>query len=418
MKGNKIGFRQENEFTLAAGNAKNSTFGSMVAPKAVARTRKDIASWNQAIQMTRMLDNPKWYLLQQLYDEIFLDALLKSQYKNRLLKALSEKPVLKKPNGEIDEEQTNLLNNAIFTKEINRHILDSNYRGVSLIELSIPNTVSGRTKKEVKRLQVDLIPRANLDPVNGVLYPDYSEDKKIFYRDTAEYGVWLLEFHEKGNEGLFNSAVPHVLFKRFAESCWSELCEINGIPPRVLKTNTQDPTMMQRGEAMMRDMGAAAWFIIDENETFEWAAAATQSGDVYSKLINLCNNEISMLVSGAIIGQDTQHGNRSKEESSQNMLQTLIDNDLDVLEKHWNDTVIPALIQIGILKGDLVYEYEPSEDIGQLWGMTKEILPFKNVDDEWIKDKFGIQVTGDRMNGQGNGEAGEKGGKLSLDFFD
>lgn len=419
MTRNKIGFHRENEFTLAAGNAKSSTYGSMIAPKTVARTRKDIANWNRAIQMTRLQDNPKWYLLQQLYDEIFLDALLKSQYKNRILKALSEKPVLKKPNGEIDEEQTNLLNNAIFTKEINRHILDSNYRGFSVIEFSVP-PVGVSKRKEGKQLQVDLIPRANIDPVNGALYPDYSEDKKIFYRDTAEYGVWLLEFHEKGNEGLFNSGVPHVLFKRFAQSCWSELCEINGIPPRVLKTNTQDPEMMRRGESMMQDMGAAAWFIIDENESFEWAAAATQSGDVYSKLINLCNNEISLLFSGAIIGQDTKHGNRSKEESSQDMLQTLIDNDLDVLEKHWNDTVIPALVQIGILKGDVTYEYEPSENIEQLWGMTKEILPYKKIDDEWIKEKFGIEVTGDRGGNDDGAEGGkgDKGEKLSLDFFD
>ena len=360
--------------------------------------------------MTRILDNPKWYMLQQLYDEIFLDALLKSQYKNRSLKALSERPVLKKVNGEIDEEQTALLSNASFTKEINRHILEANYRGYSLIELSIPAAMPGKKTKE-KELTVELIPRANLDPVNGVLYPDYSEDKKIFYRDTAEYGVWLLEFYEKGNEGLFNSAVPHVLFKRFAESCWSELCEINGIPPRVLKTNTQDPTMMRRGEAMMRDMGAAAWFIIDENESFEWAAAATQSGDVYSKLINLCNNEISLLVSGAVIGQDTVNGNRSKDESAQEMLQVLIDNDLDVIEKYWNSQVIPALVQIGILKGELTYGYEQTEDLAQLWGMTKDILPYKNVEDEWIKDKFGIQVTGDRT-------PASPGENLSLDFFD
>lgn len=407
MNSNKIGFIRENEQTLAAGSAVSSKYASLIAPKSVSRARQDIGNWNRAIQMTRILDNPKWYMLQQLYDEIFLDALLKSQYKNRSLKSLSERPVLKKPNGEIDEEQTALLSNASFTKEINRHILEANYRGYSLIELSMP----GKKTKE-KELTVELIPRANLDPVNGVLYPDYSEDKKIFYRDTAEYGVWLLEFYEKGNEGLFNSAVPHVLFKRFAESCWSELCEINGIPPRVLKTNTQDPTMMRRGEAMMRDMGAAAWFIIDENESFEWAAAATQSGDVYSKLINLCNNEISLLVSGAVIGQDTVNGNRSKDESAQEMLQVLIDNDLDVIEKYWNSQVIPALVQIGILKGELTYGYEQTEDLAQLWGMTKDILPYKNVEDEWIKDKFGIQVTGDRTPASGGGE------NLSLDFFD
>lgn len=382
---------------------KKPKIATQIAPKAVARTRQDIKSWNRALQLTQLEDNPKWYLLQQLYDEISLDALLTSQYKNRQLKALSEKVVLKKPNGEIDEEQTKLLNNGIFTLEINRHILDSKYRGHSLIELSID---------EDDKIQVELIPRANVNPRDGVVYPDYTEDKKIDYRNTSEYGTWLLEFGEALDKGLLNNAVPHVLFKRFAQSCWSELCEINGIPPRVMKTNTQDPTAVKRAEAMMRDMGAAAWFIIDESEKFEWAASATQSGDVYNKLITLCNNEISLLISGAVIGQDTKNGSRSKDESSQEMLQVLIDSDLRLVEQYWNETIIPALIRIGVLKGELTYEYEQTEDLDQLWTITKEILPYKNIDDEWIKEKFGVEVTGDRQNANPPGEQ-----KLDFGFF-
>ena len=383
-------------------NAKAPKYTASIAPKAVARTRQDIASWNRALRLTKLEDNPKWYLLQQLYDEVSLDALFTSQYENRQLKALSERIVLKKPNGDVDEEQTKLLNDAIFTNEINRHILDSKYRGVSLIELSFD--ADGL-------LQVDLIPRENLDPEGGFLYPDYSEDKKIDYRNVSEYNTWLLEFGQKKSTGLINNAIPHILFKRFAISCWSELAEINGIPPRVLKTNTQDPDALKRGERMMKDMGAAAWFIIDENESFEWAAAAVQSGDVYKNLINLCNNEISLLMTGAVIGQDTKNGSRSKDESGQEMLRTLIESDLRLVEQYWNSKVIPALVQIGVLKGELTYGYEQTEDIDQLWAMTKEILPYKNVEDEWIKNKFGIEVTGDRQQPQQNL-------KLDANFFD
>lgn len=387
---NPIGFRRENKQTLAAGGNKKN-YSDLIAPKTIARTRKDIQSWNKALKMTRLEENPKWYLLQQLFDEIALDARLQSQYKNRILKVLSQKPVLRKANGNIDEEQTDLLNKSIWAKDISRYILDSNYRAFSVIEL---------TRLPENSLKVDLIPRENINIRDGVLYPDYNKDKGIEYREVSEYGRFILEFNENGNNGLFNNAVPHVLFKRFAQSCWSELCEINGIPPRVLKTNTQDPTMMNRGKQMMQDMGAAAWFIIDEQESFEWANSAKQDGNVYQNLINLCNNEISLLFSGAIIGQDTKNGNRSKEESSQNMLQTLIDNDLNLLEKYWNTKVIPALTDIGILKGDLSFEYEQAEDIDQLYEMTKGFLQSgKDVDDDWIKEKFGVEVTGNKNPG-------------------
>ena len=94
------------------------------------------------------------------------------------------------------------------------------------------------------------------------------------------------------------------------------------------------------------------------------------------------------------------------------MLQVLIDSDLRLVEQYWNETIIPALVRIGILKGELTYEYEQTEDLDQLWTITKEILPYKNIDDDWIKEKFGVEVTGDRQNANPPGEQ-----KLDFGFF-
>ena len=159
-------------------------------------------------------------------------------------------------------------------------------------------------------------------------------------------------------------------------------------------------------------MGSAAWFIIDESEQMEWAKAATTSGDVYKNLIKLCRDEISLLFSGAVIGQDTKNGSRSKDQSAQEMLQVLIDNDLDLIEKYWNTKVIPALVKIGVLKGDLTYGYEQTEDLSQLWNMTKDSLEYFDVKPEWVKEKFGIEVTGKREQPKQNTLS------LGADFFD
>lgn len=394
--------RKVNLSGSGGGKGKRPGYTAQIAPKAVSQAINDIALWKAALKATKLEENPRWYKLQQMYDDIFVDAHLKSQYKNRTLPGLSAKPVLRNAKGDIDEEQTNLINESVFAKEINRHILDSMHRGYSLIEFSFD---------EDGRLMVDLIPRENIDPRDGVLYPDYTEDKKIYYRDASEFGTWILEFYEKGDHGLFNSAIPHVLFKRFAQSCWSELCEIYGIPPRVLKTNTQDPTMLRRGEKMMRDMGAAAWFIIDENEEMEWAKAASTSGDVYDNLIRLCKEEISLLFQGAMIGQDTKNGNRSKEESSQNMLEVLIENDLDLLAKYWNTKVIPALIKLGVLKGDVTYGYEQAEDLDTLWERTKDAMQYFDINQEFIEQKFGIEIDAKK-------ETQQTTLSLDSDFFD
>ena len=76
------------------------------------------------------------------------------------------------------------------------------------------------------------------------------------------------------------------------------------------------------------------------------------------------------------------------------MLDKLVQSDKKTLESSWNGTVLPALVRIGVLPEGLTYELQQEEDIEKLWDMTKEALPYMDVDAEWMKEKFGIQVTG------------------------
>lgn len=374
-------------------------------PKSIARTRKDIADWNKALQMAMLDETPKTWSLYNLLDEIMQDSLLKSQIENRRNKALSQSFTITEKDGKVNQEITDLLQNQIFVNEVNAEILNTKYLKHSL----------GQWIFENGRLKFDLIPRQNVDPIDGLIYQDYSEDKSIKYREAKEYGIWALEFGDtklSADFGLVNSVVPHVLFKRFAQSCWSELCEIYGIPPRVMKTNTQDKRMLNRAESMMKDMGSAAYFIIDETEKFEWAQSVNTNGDVYKNLIHLCNTEISMPISGAIVGQDTKNGSNAKEAVSQNLLDDLVLSDLSLIEQEWNNKVLKSLQLIGFIpQGEYYFEYDKAEDLDKLFGYTKDLLNAgKEVDDKWIVEKFGVPITGERQNQQNTQ-------KLSADFF-
>lgn len=354
-----------------------------IVPKTISRTRADVSTWKSALRAADNVERPRRARLQNLYTDILLDAHLTSQIELRMQHSLAV-PFALKRDGEVDEESTELLKKAIWKNEIDREILWADYRGNSLIELTTEND----------SLCVTSLPRNNIIPEKGILLLSEDDTTGIDYRNCREYGTWLLEFGSRTNYGLLNKAVPHVLFKRFAQSCWSELCEIYGIPPRFIKTDTQDPEMLNRAENMLRDMGSAAYFIIDREESFEFAKGADTNGDVYNNLISLCNSEISLLITGAVIGQDTKNGNRSKEESSIKLLDKMVQSDKRMLESYWNGTVLPALVRIGVLPEGLTYELQQEEDIEKLWNMTKEALPYMDVDAEWMKEKFGIQVTG------------------------
>lgn len=391
---------------MAAKNAKSKNtvsarrrdgYISQIVPKSISQVRADIATWNAARRAAQNVDNPSRAKQQRLYKNILLDAHLTAQIELRMQHVLSVPGVLMR-GTEIAEAETELIASASWARELDRRILEAEFFGTSLVEL---------TTDAEGRLSVALLPRENVIPERGLLLLSEDDTDGIRYREVREFGTWVLEFGSPQNFGLLDKAVPHVLFARFAQTCWSELCEIYGIPPRVLKTNTQDPAMLSRGEAMMRDMGAAAWFIIDETENFEFAKGADTNGDIYRNLIAVCKEATSELIAGAVLGQDTLNGNRSKEESGLKLLNKIIEADKARRAACWNETVLPALVRLGVLPDGLTYKNQQEEDLETLWKQTHEAMQYYHVDKEWIKTKFGIEVTGEKETG-GAGALGMK----------
>ena len=356
----------------------------------VFKTRQDISKWRIAENAIKAVEFPMSYLLYNLYDDIMNDTTVTSQIENRTLEAISANFNLRPKGGDIDVELTEELQNAEFINEIIRQIVYTRFFGHSVIELDWDNTTGENN------LKTNLIPRQNIIAKKGWFHKNYQDAEKINYRELQEYGTWILEFGKNDDLGLLNKIVPHVLFKKFAQSCWSELCEIYGIPPRVMKTDTQDPQALARGKKMMQQMGTAAWFIIDSTEEFQWAQGVQTNGDVYNNLIRLCTNEISIALNGAVLGQDTQNGSYGKERAGQDTLKKLVIADMAMVEMYMNTRVMPALARIGVVPEDYVFQYEIAEDTEELWKMTVQALNHFTVDPEWVKDKFGIKITGER----------------------
>lgn len=354
----------------------------------VFKTRQDISKWRMAENAIKAVEFPMSYLLYNLYDDIMNDTTVTSQIENRTLEAISANFNLRPKGGDIDVELTEELQNAEFINEIIRQIVYTRFFGHSVIELDWDNTTGENN------LKTTLIPRQNIIAKKGWFHKNYQDAQKINYRELQEYGTWILEFGKNDDLGLLNKIVPHVLFKKFAQSCWSELCEIYGIPPRVMKTDTQDPQALARGKKMMQQMGTAAWFIIDSTEEFQWAQGVQTNGDVYNNLIRLCTNEISIALNGAVLGQDTQNGSYGKERAGQDTLKKLVIADMAMVEMYMNTRVMPALARIGVVPEGYVFQYEIAEDTEELWKMTVQALNHFTVDPEWVKDKFGIKITG------------------------
>jgi phage gp29-like protein len=356
--------------------------------KSTFQTRQDIKDWNWAQNLANSAE-PKNYLLQLLFTNVMRDALLFSQTENRMQQIFSLDIQLKKANGDVDEAQSESFKKTPIYRFLTRRMLETTYYEYSHAELSIGSTIDGDTY-----LIGDIVPRTNVVPKTGLFYKDYTNDlNTIKYREMPEYGVWILEFWNKDG-GLLNKAVPHVLFKRFAQSSYSELCEIYAIPPRVMKTDTQDKAMLSRAEKMMKDQGNAAYFIIDETESFDWAQGVSTSGDVYTNLMTFCDQQNCLLIVGALIGLDTKNGGRSKDESAQEMLWQLVQSDMALVEEMWNTIALPAMKRHGEVSKDITsFGFAKVEDRKQLVDWCLKFFEYAEIDLEWLKKKTGIEFT-------------------------
>lgn len=356
--------------------------------------RQDLQDWKNARQLAEMPSKPRNYKLQRLYSEVMLDGLMSAQITNlRIGKTQGAERSITNADGTINEEQTTIFNTLGIYEKLVKYIVESQFYGYSLIELSQENGL----------VSVELVPRMNVVPQTGDFYTDYLGNETIPYRELNEYGKTLIEIYpDNATLGQLNKAVPYVLMKKFAMSCWSELCEIFGIPPRVLKTNTADSDMLNRAENMMREIGSAAYFIIDTDEELDFTQGSNTDGSVYKNLITTCNEQLSLLNLGAVIGTDTEHGNYSKEESSQKLLESIIRSDKKLIETVFNRQILPCLAEMGLMAANCRLKINQEVDITQLWQITSQALPYFEFDTEWLNSTFGLRIIGKKTvdNGQ------------------
>lgn len=371
--------------------------------------RRDIASWRTArIEATRA-DKPRQHRLQVLYDEVMLDAKMTSQISLRIGKSQSADWCLKKGDQNDRESMQVLTDKGLFDKLV-KFIVESQFYCQSLVQFTFDKDGNP---------DIELVPRANVSPATGIFYPDATANTGESYRDRPDFGTWILEFcPDKLDLGLLNKATPYVLMKKFALSCWSELCEIYGIPPRVLKTDTQDQQMLDRAESMMKEIGSAAYFIIDTTEDFEFAQSSSANGDVYKNFIATCDEQISLLNLGAVLGQDTINGNRSKEEASTDLMEIIVEADKRKIAYYINKVAIPAMEALGIIPTGLRFEFAKATDTEKLWKMVFQASAYYEFDVEWLRQTFGMEITGPRMNptGPDDGNGALKAGRFN--FFD
>jgi phage gp29-like protein len=351
------------------------------------RVRETISSWQNAVTQAESKDSymkPDRKALIRIYNDIILDNHLASVIELRKEKVLEYSFYLHR-NDVIDEESTKKINSEWFYKVLG-YILDIIFYGHSLVQVESVylNNIT----------QISLVDRENIIPEYGEFMKDvYNNLDVISYIEPKMYS-WLFEFYsDRKDLGLLKSIVPLVLWKRSAMSAWAEYTEVFGMPIRIATTTSADTQDRKRLADFVKNIGKSAWAVLDREEKIDFIEnKKTDSYNVYDRLIELVNKEISKAVLGVtMLNEDGSSRSQSEVHSEQSEIKTR--SDLRNIEFIIKDKLIPKLVGLGVLPEGLEFKF----DISEVSSPSEQILIDKELglmyplSKEYLKERYSVE---------------------------
>ena len=367
-----------------------------IVQEAKNRSRKEIQDWRQALELAENPEEPRRYLLHDLYDELMIDGHLKSIIQTRKLATLSTRfMIVDKKSGNEVPEKTELLWTSWFIRLI-KNCLDAEYTGYRLIELKNPE------KKTFK-----VVPPRNVVPQKSLVLFEVAGDEGLYY-DTPEWDNYLIQVGEEEDLGIINDIIPQLIWKRNAQQAWAEFGEKFGIPMLTATTNKSNEKDIDHIEEMLTQLGEAAQAVLPEGTTIDIKDGANAGNiQVFDKQIERTNGEMSKRVLGGTMVSDNG-SSRSQSEVHERTLDDKIGaSDRTSIEFLVNDQVLPILRAHGMPFSEnerFAFDAKKKTDLNKLWQIVKEVLEDYEVPEEWISKTFNIPIEGKKKKTKGTKE--------------
>lgn len=364
-----------------------------IIEQAQRKTRQDISAWRKAISSAEDPINPDRQQLYALYSDVMLDSHLSGIWEHgRKARVFAQTfHVVDWSTGEVDEDMTQALT-APWAFELMGHIMDSRMYGHSLVELDrmVPN---------VNVKDVFLIPRTHVIPERGLVVVKPGDKKGIEYRDLD----MVVEVGGSRDLGLLVKAAPMMIYKKNAMMAWSEYTEVFGMPILVGRTNSQDNEDVDRMMAGLKSLGSAARAVFQQGEEIDMKSDhRTDVYNVYDKMIDRMNSELSKLILGSTGTVDMNKGAKAQAEVHERTGDDVILTDKRLVAGVWNETVLPMLEQYGWNVKGKKFEYVETQGQDDLWKRTLGLAPFFQIDPQFVKDNFGVEVLEPKEVGSNN----------------
>lgn len=348
------------------------------------RTAKNIDDWRSAITLAEDLISPTYLPLYNLYREIELDAHITGLIMQRNNRLLGSQFRIVDEQGNEDVEATRLFERSWFYKFL-EFAMDARWWGHSLVQLWDVNENGYGT--------VELVNRNHIVPSKHVLTPRQQMLVDAIDYRQPEYYDNLIEVGDGKDLGLFNKAAPNFLIKKNALKEWSKYAQIFGFPLVLGTTMSKSQADLERMATNLRKMQSAAYAALQQGEEVKVVETSkTDAYKVFQELILTPNNELSKLFLGQTMTTDNG-SSRSQSEVHERVADSIADADKRSIAFLVNDELIPRMIKHGFtVLNKRRFEFAAVKDLAGQMELVKALMPYKNVDNKYITETFGIPV--------------------------
>ena len=353
------------------------------------RFGKDISDYTSAIKAAENVDFPQRSKLFDLYEDILLDTHLTSVVEKRRAAALCS-PILFRRNGKPDKQVNEQIRSPWFRSLIS-DIIDAQFWGFSLCQFY----------RDGQWVNYNLIPRKHVDPTRRLILRRQTDITGIFWDEYAD----LLFIGKPDTLGLLAKAAPWVLYKRNSVGDWSQFSEVFGMPIQEYTYDSDDEESRQRAIDDASNAGSLAVFVHGKDTTLNLVEAGNKTGsaDVYERLVETCNKEISKaILLNTLTTESSSTGTQAlgtvHKKSEDNITQSDRQFILDVL--NYDMSGIFLSMGINTAGGEFYYperkDIDPTAKINIITQLkTGFDLP---MDDNYLYEEFGIEKPADYDN--------------------
>lgn len=365
------------------------------------KTRSDIKKWRGALDAADNYEDPRWFILQDLYDNLSTDGHLQALVQIRKAAVTSNHFYIMDKDGNENEEATQQLRTEWFYN-IMEWFLDSIYRKYSVIELADPVTMDWK-----------LIPRRNVCPQFKRIYFEVGGNKFVTYTDP-KFQKNIISIESIHPYGIMNDIIPQLIWKRNAQQVWADFAERFGIPLVTAETITTDKKKLDEIEGALNNLGQAANAVLPEGTKVTIHDSSTK-GDphkIFAEQIKTTNDEMAKHYIGGTMITDDGSSRSQSEVHERTLDEKIAEKDRRMIEFTVNNKLIPLLRMHGFRFNDnerFVFDRSEELSLKEHWEIVQGVLATHEVDEQWISKTFNVPITGKK-------ETPSFGGGLAANF--